>query len=46
MKTGNWVIWGSTQFQIIAEYDTEFVYIGVGEDGAQLVHVSELSVVH
>ncbi len=45
MKTGNWVIWGETQFQIVAEYDHEYVYLGIGETGAQLVHVSELHVV-
>lgn len=41
MKTGDYVTWGGCRFQIIAEYDDEFVYIGIC-DGAQLVHKSEL----
>jgi len=42
MKTGDYVTWGGCRFQIIAEYDDEFVYLGFGKYGAQLVHRSEL----
>lgn len=45
-KSGLWVIWGDMQFQILLEYDDEFVYLVVGKDSCQLVHVSELHVVH
>lgn len=43
MKTGNMVIYGGKQFQILAEYDDEFIYLAVGNDGAQLVAISELT---
>ena len=43
MRTGDYVTWGGCRFQIIAEYDNDFVYIGIGKDGAQLVHKSELT---
>lgn len=42
-NTGDYVTWGGYQFQILVEYDAEFVYLSVGNDGAQLVHVSELT---
>jgi hypothetical protein len=42
MKTGDRVIWGFTKCEIIAEYDSEYVSVGIGATGAQLVHVSEL----
>jgi len=43
MKTGDWITWGGMQFQIIAEYDDSYVYISDGGDGAQLVHVTEIT---
>lgn len=46
MQAGNWVIWADMQFMILLEYDDEFVYLAVGKDGCQLVHVSELCVIH
>jgi len=42
MKTGDYVIWGGCRCQIIADYDDDFVYVGIGKDGAQLVHKSDL----
>lgn len=42
MRTGDKVKWGNQVFVILTEYDDEFVYLAVGNDGAQLVHVSEL----
>lgn len=41
MKTGNMVIYGGQQFQILAEYDDEFIYLAVGNDGAQLVAIAD-----
>jgi len=46
MKTGSWVIYGGKQFQILAEYNSEYVYLAVGTDGAQLVSVDELTLVN
>jgi len=45
MKTGDEVLWGEKEFTIITEYDEDFVYIAIGDDGAQLVHKTELSVI-
>lgn len=45
MKTGCWVIYGGDKFQILAEYDSEYVYLAVGTDGAQLVSVDELTLI-
>lgn len=45
MKTGDAVLWGDKAFTIIAEYDESFVYLAVGDDGAQLVHKSDLTVI-
>jgi hypothetical protein len=42
MKTGDKVIWDGLQFTVLVEYDDEYVYLSTGNDGAQLVHVSEL----
>jgi len=46
MKTGNTVLWGGVQFQILCEYDSEFIYLSIGDDGAQLVHISELTLIN
>lgn len=46
MRAGEYVFWGSEKYLILVEYDADFVYLAVGHDGAALVHVSELSVVH
>ena len=43
MKTGDTVLWGGCQFQILAEYDDEYVYLSTSHDGAALVHKSELT---
>jgi len=43
MKTGDWITWGGIQFQILAEYDSDYVYLSDGKDGAQLVPVSEIA---
>ena len=45
MKSGDTVLWGGCQFQILVEYDDEFLYLDVGNGGAQLVHISELTLV-
>lgn len=42
MKTGDTVLWGGCQFQILVEYDDEFLYLDVGNGGAQLAHRSDL----
>ena len=46
MKTGNTVLWGGVQFQILCEYDCDYVYLQVGTDGAHLVPVCELTIVN
>lgn len=45
MKTGDDVLWGGKEFTILAEYDESFVYLAVGDDGAQLVHKSDLTII-
>jgi len=42
MRTGDRVIWSGITTTIIAEYDSEFVYLAIGDDDAQLVHVDDL----
>lgn len=42
MRAGDEVIWSGYKTTILTEYDDEFVYLAIGNDGAQLVHVSEL----
>jgi len=46
MKAGNWVLWGYEKYQIVLEYDSEYVYLAIGNDGCQLVHVSELQIIN
>lgn len=41
MKTGDRVIWERLEYTILAEYDSEFVYIAA-VNSAQLVAISEL----
>lgn len=43
MKSGDEVIWAGQPWKVLTEYDDEFVYLDVGNNGAQLVSVSELS---
>lgn len=45
MKTGDDILWGGKEFTILAEYDESFVYLAVGDDGAQLVHKSDLTLI-
>lgn len=45
MKSGDEVLWGGCQFQILVEYDDEYVYLRTSHDGAALVHKSELQAV-
>ena len=46
MRTGDAVMWSGSRFTILVEYDEEYVYLAIGDDGAQLVHKSELLAVH
>lgn len=41
MKAGDIVIWAEHQYTILAEYDDEFLYLAVGNDGAQLVAIAD-----
>ena len=45
MKTGDMVVYGGAVFQILAEYDEEYVYLAIGTDSAHLAHLSELAMV-
>lgn len=38
MRTGDWVIHNGNRYQIVAEYDNEWVYL----DNEQLVNISEV----
>ena len=42
-KSGDTVMWAGQPWKVLTEYDEEFVYLDVGNNGAQLVSVSELS---
>ncbi len=45
MKTGDMVEYGGTAFSMICEYDDEWIYINTGNNGAQLVSKSELTLI-
>jgi len=45
-KSGDTVMWAGQPWKVLTEYDDEYVYLAIGNDGAQLVHVSELSAIH
>ena len=44
MRTGNDVIWRGRKYTILAELDSEYVYL-IDQQEPVLVHVSELQVV-
>ena len=45
MTTGDKVLWCGKIFTVLLEYDHEHIYLAIGDEGAQLVHVSELEMV-
>ena len=42
LQKGDQVEWSGYRTMILGFHDRDFVYIAIGNDGAQLVHVSEL----
>ena len=43
MEVGDIVIYEGQRFMIIAEYDSEFVYIDIGKGVAHLAHKDDLT---
>ena len=46
MKTGDRVYYCGEVFTILVQYDDEYFYLSVGDDGAHLAHVSDLQIIH